>query len=145
MQLARTVLLSSLLVVGSGLAQAAPVAELVAEDCKSDINTFCKDVTLGHGRLAACLYAYSDKLSGQCVYAVYNVMDQLELVASRIRYVVNVCKGDIENQCLNTPPGGGRILNCLGKNQATVSATCNQALDDTGARTVAEFVKSHNN
>ena len=141
----QSVLLAFLVAIGSGFAQAAPVAELVAADCKSDIETLCKDVTQGQGRLAACLYAYSDRISGRCIYAMYNVMDQLELVASRIRYVANVCMDDIESLCVDTSPGGGRILDCLGQNEAKVSAACNQALNDTGARTVADFVKSQSN
>jgi hypothetical protein len=136
-------MLASLLVIGSGLAHAAPVARLLGTDCKPEIETHCKDVTLGHGRLNACLYAFSDKLSGQCLYAVYQVMDQLELVAARIRYVANVCGSDIKSHCIDTPVGGGRILKCLGKNEAKISAACNQALNDTGSRGVIEFAETH--
>lgn len=141
MQRARTVLLTLLLAIGPGITHAAPVANLLAKDCKTDIEGFCHDVTLGEGRLAACLYAYSDKISGRCVHALYDVMDQVELVASRVRYVGNVCKQDIRNLCLDTPPGGGRILQCLVQNQANVSAACNRALNDTGARSVIEVVE----
>ena len=46
--------------------------------CKKELNTHCKKVTAGEGRLLACLYAYSDKLSGQCEYALYDAAVQLE-------------------------------------------------------------------
>ncbi|HLE01221.1 MAG TPA: cysteine rich repeat-containing protein [Bdellovibrionota bacterium] len=34
--------------------------------CSSDLKQYCKDVTPGQGRIAACLKANGDKLSGGC-------------------------------------------------------------------------------
>jgi len=36
-----------------------------AEGCKKEIETYCKGVTPGEGRILACLYAYEDKLSAR--------------------------------------------------------------------------------
>ena len=48
------------------------LVETVANGCKAEIETYCKDVTPGQGRMLACLYAHSDKLSGKCEYALYD-------------------------------------------------------------------------
>ncbi len=39
---------------------------------QDDLETYCKNVTPGEQRILACLYAHEDKLSGRCVYALYN-------------------------------------------------------------------------
>ena len=46
-------------------AQDGPV-ELVTKGCKNEIETNCKNVTPGEGRVLAGLYAYGDKLSSGC-------------------------------------------------------------------------------
>jgi hypothetical protein len=58
-----------LLFVASAGAQQSLV-ETVANGCKNEIETYCNDVTPGEGRVLACLYAYSDKLSSTCEYAL---------------------------------------------------------------------------
>ncbi len=50
----------------------------VAKGCDQELKTYCKDVTPGEGRVLACLYAFSDKLSGKCEYALYDAAAQLE-------------------------------------------------------------------
>jgi len=42
--------------------------------------------------------------------------------------VVRSCRPEVQTICA-LPAGGGRILNCLATNQATVSPTCSAALD----------------
>ena len=43
---------------------------------EAELETYCKDVTPGDGRILACLYAHGDKLSGQCEYALYDAAEQ---------------------------------------------------------------------
>lgn len=38
------------------------------------------------------------------------------------------CKADVEKLCPGTQPGGGRIGECLKKNEAQVSPTCKDAI-----------------
>lgn len=52
--------------------------EIVADGCKTEVDSHCKDVTLGEGRVLACLYAYFDKLSNPCQYALYEAMSQFK-------------------------------------------------------------------
>lgn len=60
--------------------------ETVANGCKTEIATYCKDVKLGEGRILACLYAYQDKLSGKCEYALYDAAARLERAVAALSY-----------------------------------------------------------
>jgi Cysteine rich repeat len=42
------------------------LVESVVNGCKAELDTYCKDVTPGEGRILGCLYARNDKLSGKC-------------------------------------------------------------------------------
>ena len=98
------------------------------------LTTYCKDVTPGEGRVLACLYARSDKLSGQCEYALYDAAAQLERAVAALSYVVNECKDDLQKLCSEVPAGQGRLLNCLEKNDSQVSGRCKQAIKDVGLK-----------
>lgn len=39
----------------------------------------------------------------------------------------NPCQGDIEKFCKNVEPGGGRIIQCLKQNEASLSDACKKA------------------
>jgi hypothetical protein len=118
---------------GAVFAQKGPV-ETAKEGCKQELDTYCKTVTPGEGRVLACLYAYEDKLSGRCVYALYDAANQLERAVVALRYVASECQGDIKSLCADTQPGEGRILKCLEKNDAKVSKRCKQAAKDAGLK-----------
>jgi len=122
-----------ILFAGNALAQEGLV-QTVAEGCKAEIQTYCKGVTPGEGRVLACLYAYQDKLSGRCEYALYDASVQLERVVNALTYVANECRGDLQAYCSNVKPGEGRLLDCLEKNKAKVSARCTQAQKDVGLK-----------
>ena len=46
----------------------------------------------GDDRLLACLYAYGDKLSGQCEFALYDAAVRLEWPIDAIAYVASECR-----------------------------------------------------
>ena len=102
--------------------------------CQQELSTFCKDVTPGDGRILACLYAFQDKLSPRCEYALYDSVGQLDKVLNNLSYAVGECRDDLKNHCAEIKPGEGRLLDCLGKNEAKVSARCNTALKDAGLK-----------
>jgi hypothetical protein len=112
-------------------AQEGPV-EIVAKGCKTELESFCKDVTPGDGRLLACLFAYNDKLSASCEYALYDASAQLERFVAALTYVANECEDNLESYCANVKPGEGRLLACLDKNKDKLSSRCIQALGDVG-------------
>ena len=119
---------------GSSAPAADDLVQTVVNGCKQELETYCKGVTPGQGRVLACLYARSDKLSGQCEYALYDAAAQLERAVAALSYVVNECKDDLQKLCSGVPAGQGRLLNCLEKNDSQVSGRCKQALKDTGLK-----------
>jgi len=121
------------LLVSPVMAQQSLV-QTVADGCKEEINTYCKTVTPGEGRVLACLYAYGDKLSGKCEYALYDAADQLERAVAALAYAVHECEPDLAKYCRDVPAGEGRILACLQKNDAQVSTRCKQARKDVGLK-----------
>ena len=109
------------------------VIETVAKGCEKDLTSYCKDVTPGEGRILACLYAHSDKLTGQCEYALYDAAVQLERFVAALTYVANECDADMDKFCADIAVGEGRVLKCLDDNAEKISARCTQALKDVSA------------
>lgn len=108
--------------------------DTVLQGCKAELETYCKAVTPGEGRLLACLYAYEDKLSARCDFALYDASAQLDRAISALAFVANECREDLNRYCSNVQPGEGRLLNCLDKQGTKVSKRCTQALKDVGAK-----------
>jgi len=108
--------------------------ETVANGCKEELQKYCSNVTPGEGRVLACLYAYEDKLSGRCEYALYDAASRLERVVTALSYVVNECSSDLKDHCASVAAGEGRLLECLQKNDAHVSQRCKQARKDVGMK-----------
>jgi hypothetical protein len=106
----------------------------VAKGCDKELKTYCKDVTPGEGRVLACLYAFEDKLSAQCEYALYDAAAQLERAVAALSYTVNECRDDLKKYCSDIKPGQGRLLKCIEKNDAKVSSRCKSAMKDVGLK-----------
>jgi len=106
----------------------------VAEGCNAELETYCKDVKPGDGRVLACLFAYQDKLSAKCEYALYDAAVQLERAVAALAYVVNECADDLDKHCSAVEAGDGRLLECIEKNDKNVSARCKDALKEVGLK-----------
>ena len=119
---------------GAASAEQGSLIESVAKGCDKEIKTYCKDVVAGEGRVLACLYAYEDKLSGKCEYALYDAAVRLQRAITALAYVANECEADLHAFCSDIQPGGGRLLDCIQKNDAKVSNRCKQAMKDTGLK-----------
>src|SRR5262245_36318556 len=91
----------------------ATLVDAVRQGCEKELGSFCKQVTPGEGRQLACLYAYNDKLSGRCEYALYDASAQLERAVNALGYLARECRADIETHCGSVAPGQGRILDCM--------------------------------
>ena len=122
-----------ILLCGSVLADKDPLST-VTTGCQKELDTYCKDVTLGDGRLLACLYAHNDKLSGRCEYALYDAAAQLERAVAALTYVANECKDDLKNYCSGIAMGEGRLVKCLEKHDDKVSDRCKDARKDAGIK-----------
>lgn len=126
---ALAIALATSLLAGPALAT-DDLVESVRTGCQKELESYCKEVTPGAGRVLACLYAHGDKLSGRCEYALYDAAAQLERAVAALSYVANECDADIEKQCGDVEIGEGRIVACL--REKPVSDRCSQALDDVG-------------
>lgn len=115
------------------LTQGAQAAlDTFADGCQQELTTFCKDVTPGEGRLLACLYAFQDKVTPRCEYALYDSLGQLDRTLTNLSYAVGECRDDLETHCSQIKPGEGRLLDCLNSNESKISNRCNYALKDVG-------------
>jgi len=110
------------------------LVQTVVNGCQKELETYCKDVTPGQGRVLACLYARNDKLSGKCEYALYDAAVQLERAVAALSYVVNECRDDLKSLCSGVPAGEGRLLKCLEENDSKVSDRCKQGIKDVGLK-----------
>ena len=110
------------------------LVQTVADGCKAELETYCKDVTPGDGRILACLYAHGDKLSGKCEYALYDAAAQLERAVAALAYVVNECADDLDQYCSTVAAGEGRLLECIEKNDKNVSTRCKDAMKEVGLK-----------
>jgi hypothetical protein len=119
---------------GMVFAETQGPVEVVADGCKKEIDTYCKVVTPGEGRVLACLFAYQDKLSPRCEYALYDAAAQLERAIAALTYLANECKDDLKSYCSDVKPGEGRLLNCIDKNMKKVSSRCKQAIEDVSKK-----------
>lgn len=122
-----------LLFVGGALAQEKAIRG-VTEGCGKEIQTYCKAVTPGEGRVLACLYAYNDKLSSRCEFALYDASVQLERAVNALSYVAHECRQDLNTHCSVVKPGEGRLFDCIEKNKAKISDRCSQAIKDVGLK-----------
>ena len=133
----RTILLvmvASMFMLVSNAMAAEGIVETVAKGCEKELTTYCSEVTLGEGRVLACLYAHNDKLSGKCEYALYDAAAQLERFVAALSYLANECDADLEKFCSAVEAGEGRLLQCLDENSAKISGRCTEALKDVGAK-----------
>jgi hypothetical protein len=114
-------------------AEAKGIVETVKQGCKAELESYCKSVTPGEGRIYACLVAHEDKLSGRCQYALYDASSRLDAALVALGHLIDECGEDAKKHCGKVQAGEGRILDCLKKNESSLTAACKQALKDTGA------------
>jgi Golgi apparatus protein 1 len=115
---------------GSATAAEDIVANATAA-CKAELDSYCKTVTPGEGRILHCLAAHEDKLSGQCVYGLYKAAHDLDQFVTAFEHVATQCMADLKTHCGEVPVGEGRVAQCLKQNEAKLSAGCQQAMKDT--------------
>ncbi|MBT8041206.1 MAG: cysteine rich repeat-containing protein [Gammaproteobacteria bacterium] len=104
--------------------------EALMEGCGAEIENYCSQVTLGQGRLLACFYAHEDKLTNQCVHALYDASVALEEAIDALVYIAASCEADIDEFCGDIEPGDGAILNCLTAKRESISEQCSTALNN---------------
>jgi hypothetical protein len=127
-------LASPVLAQDVGAARQSDLGTQVMEGCDSELVRYCAEVTPGEGRLLACLYAYGDKLSGRCEFALYDAAVRLERAIDAIAYVASECRAELETHCAEVEVGEGRVAQCLKDHASELSPGCDQALTDVGVK-----------
>ncbi len=95
--------------------------------CARDIETFCKDVQPGGGRIVNCLKEHESELSQAC-------RERGQEVKAKVKDAQQACRGDVEQFCKDVQPGGGRIVKCLKEHEAQLSAGCKEQMGQRPAR-----------
>lgn len=130
----RIAVVASLLIFAGSMTPAASeesILESVAQGCEQELTDFCGEVTVGEGRVLACLYAYGDQLSGQCEYALYDAAVQLDQFVGAMTYLASECAEDLDTHCASVAMGEGRLAKCLLDNESQLQDRCSAAIDTT--------------
>lgn len=107
------------------LAEGKARMERVREACKPDVEKFCKGISPGDGRIAACLKSHDSELAPAC----HQIVDKVE---SAIHEAREACNSDAGKFCQGIQPGGGRIRACLKSHKAELSEACKAVFDHRG-------------
>jgi len=110
----------------------ASIIEKGAKGCAADLEKYCSSVTPGEGRLAFCLTAHADKRTLACEGALAVARSEAESLINEVDQSIQACSPDIAALCAGTPPGDGRIAQCLLEQRDALSSACGQVLDKLG-------------
>jgi hypothetical protein len=104
--------------------------ERVEDACGPDIERYCGDISPGEGRIAACVRAYSDRLSRRCRFTLWRVS---RTIRQNVQSIADECLGNIQQQCGNA----GNIGDCAVQKSSSLSPTCQkvvQAVHEAGQK-----------
>ncbi len=132
--IAASMAVGALLLAGGRVRAQETMLDAVKKACHTELTTFCKGVPPGEGRTLACLYAFEDRVSDKCVYALWDAAAELEQAVAAVKFAASQCKDDLQKFCASVPLGEGRGLACLQKNEKDVSQGCKDALKQTGLK-----------
>ncbi len=109
------------------LALAAGAGAEEAKPCAADAKKFCKGVQPGEGRIVKCMREHESELSPACKAKIAEGREEIKEAAE-------ACKQDIQRNCKDVQPGGGRIVQCLKAHESTLSPQCREKLEQAGRR-----------
>ena len=102
-------------------------AATMMEICGDDMKKVCPKVEAGGGRIRQCLKEHLSELSPKCKALIQESSQGARRRAGGFRVA---CRGDLDKLCRGTEPGGGRLMDCLKKHDAELSAGCRTALGE---------------
>ena len=125
---------ATLLFVGNLFALDMGRVEGAVENCRKDIETYCKNIRPGEGRLLTCLHAHEGRLTPRCADDLNNASTDLQQAIEALAYVSRECRDDLAAYCAAPRrPQDGTLLDCLNK-QSRLSLHCSEALNEVGLR-----------
>jgi hypothetical protein len=117
--------------VGDLAERVAQAIEAVERTCAADIDDFCGDVTYGGGRVAQCMLAHEDRLSGRCRLVLYGISRKLKRSVDRI---AEMCWSELQGLCGDSPKMG----RCLAEKQGSLSPPCKIIVGAVRQRVMAQ-------
>jgi hypothetical protein len=69
------------------------LVETITTDCRGEIARYCGSVSPGRSRMLACLYAYGDKLTAACGFALIDGAPELDRSIANLALVARGCGG----------------------------------------------------
>jgi hypothetical protein len=136
---------------------------VIRQSCRSDFMAHCPGVTPGGKDALLCLQRNARHLSRGCKAAVEIMMPRHAvperspaaaaepvppparpavaplrvrsfILPQRRIVIVGICHVDVKRLCAGVPPGGERILKCLGENAASLTPECYAAVSRVSIR-----------
>ncbi len=142
-----TFILGAVLILGSGTVSPANASGLM-EACSKDISSLCGGIKEGRGRISACLFAHSNKISAACKPELDKVTTSRmfeRMIPNGIRTLNDTpyeaelrkaCGSDFNKLCSGVAAGDDRLLACLYAWSTKVSKGCR-----TEAKTVLDQLR----
>jgi Golgi apparatus protein 1 len=121
----KRLIMAAALLVATGGAWAADEPGGGHGACRADVEKLCKGVEPGQGRIAECMKQHEAQVSGECKAQMQKMHAEME---SRMQAFNAACKADAEQHCKGVEPGKGRMVACLRKNEANLSAGCKEQM-----------------
>jgi len=90
--------------------------------CKKDMETYCANVTAGHGAKVKCLKENEAKLSKECAAHMAEAKEAMKEIAE-------ACHADMESFCHDVKKGGGRVMKCMKEHKDQLSAACKEEIE----------------
>jgi outer membrane protein OmpA-like peptidoglycan-associated protein len=131
----RTVAIAAALLLAAGPSSAQTIGFAEAIDqlgraCGKDIAKFCKQASLGGGRIQQCLG--QSNVSSACSGSLAALKALLQKRAAARNALPRTCASDIGRLCAGVVPGDGNLMECFYKAKRNISAPCQQAVADAG-------------
>ena len=104
----------------------------LGQTCGQDIAKYCKNVSLGGGRVTQCLERNSAKVSAGCKASAANMKALLATRSQARASVMKICDTDIQRLCAGVQPGDGNLMECFYKAKRNTSAACQKVVADAG-------------
>jgi hypothetical protein len=105
----------------------AEAVETIEDACAADLDDFCGKVATGGGRLALCMLAHEDQLSGRCRFALSRAARNIERSVDR---VAEKCWNEVQAACGE----GGRVAQCLEQKKGSLSSSCQMIVGAMGRK-----------
>jgi len=109
-------------------------ADQFEASCAAELETYCKDVPPGKGRLIACINSHKENISPECKSAVSEASKTVQDIPEDLNWFAAACLDDIEKLCKASAIDPASISKCLDDNKDQLSTKCNELREQRAQR-----------